>query len=69
MIDSHLTILTCARQFALAQSSNPDELQDMIHRGTGLSQGSRPQAPAGGRPGMVRPLTWLTSPKSEIDNR
>ncbi len=41
-------------QFALAQSSNPDELQDMVNRGTGLSQASRPQAPAGGRPGMVR---------------
>ncbi len=41
-------------QYALAQSSNPDELQDMVNRGTGLSQASRPQAPAGGRPGMVR---------------
>jgi twitching motility protein PilT len=40
-------------QFALTQSSNPDELQDMVNRGTGLT-GTRPQAPAGGRPGMVR---------------
>ena len=41
-------------QFALAQSSNPDELQDMINRGTGLSPAMRQQAQAGGRPGMVR---------------
>jgi len=41
-------------QFALAQSSNPDELQDMVNRGTGLSPATRQQAPAGGRPGMVR---------------
>jgi len=40
-------------QFALTQSSNPDELQDMVNRGTGLT-GTRPQAPSGGRPGMVR---------------
>jgi twitching motility protein PilT len=41
-------------QFALAQSSNPDELQDMINRGTGLSPAMRQQAQAGGRPGVVR---------------
>jgi len=40
-------------QLALATSSNPDELQDMINRGTGLNvPGGRP--PATGRPGARR---------------
>ena len=45
-------------QLALAMSSNADELQDMINRGTGLTTpqgGGRPPVAAGGRPGgMVR---------------
>ena len=40
-------------QFALSMSSNADELQDMINRGSGLNTPGRPQAPAG-RPGMAR---------------
>ena len=42
-------------QLALAMSSNADELQDMINRGTGLPSAvaTRP-ATAGGRPGMAR---------------
>ena len=42
-------------QLALAMSSNPDELQDMINRGTGLIQSSQQRpVPAGGRPGVAR---------------
>jgi twitching motility protein PilT len=44
-------------QLALSMSSNSDELQDMINRGTGLNTpGGRPPVAAGGRPGggMVR---------------
>ncbi|HSF68866.1 MAG TPA: type IV pilus twitching motility protein PilT, partial [Nitrospira sp.] len=43
-------------QLALSMSSNPDELQDMINRGTGLTPASQQQRPlsAGGRPGVVR---------------
>jgi len=44
-------------QLALAMSSNGDELQDMINRGTGLNTpGGRPPVAAGGRSGggMVR---------------
>ena len=49
-------------QFALAMSSNPDELQDMINRGTGLSPAMRQQAQAGGRRWDGAALTCLTAP-------
>lgn len=42
-------------QLALATSSNPDELQDMINRGTGLGPGTAGRPPVtAGRPGMAR---------------
>ena len=41
-------------QLALAMSSNPDELQDMINRGTGLNTGAGRPPVGAGRPGMVR---------------
>src|SRR5215467_12335340 len=38
-------------ELAMARSSNPDELQDIINRGMAAMQGQQPTAPQPGRPG------------------